>query len=389
LLGCGFVFADPPQDLYKAGNALYAEGKFADAAGKYQAAADTGFKNWVLEYNLGNACYRAGQLGKAILYYERAFRMNSGQGDVIYNLNLAATKAGEPELPSTALPALAWRLFYLLPINHLTLLATLLFIFICVAGGFALAGRNFLTGDLALGLGALFIVLSGWLGARIYSLEKPIGVVVTNVAEVRSGPNITYPANFTVPEGRRVLILEEQEAKRAKTIADATAVCLSTVDGKGEPDARMVLLKSYDERGFVFYTNLHSVKGKQLEKHPSAALTFYWDALQKQVRIQGKTEIVSEEEADAYWRTRARLSQLGAWASKQSEPLSSRTILIKDAAKLALQYGVRPVPRPPWWTGVRVIPRKIEFWHGRLNRLHDRFLYTKTSQGWSVNRLYP
>ena len=210
LLPC-CLLANSPQDLFKAGNQLYADGKFAEATQKYQAAADTGFKNWVLEYNLGNACYRAGQLGKGILHYERAFRMNSGQSDVIYNLNLATTKAGDPELPSTALPALAWRFFYLLSVNSLTLLTSLLFIFFCVVGGFALAGRNFLAADLALGLGVLLIALSGWLGARIYILEKPIGVVVTSVAEVRSGPNTTYPANFTVPEGHRVLILEEQE----------------------------------------------------------------------------------------------------------------------------------------------------------------------------------
>ena len=180
-----------------------------------------------------------------------------------------------------------------------------------------------------------------------------------------------------------------EEAKRAKTIVDATAMCLSSVDARGLPDARMVLLKHYDARGYVFYTNLRSAKGKQLEKHPQAALTFHWDALQKQVRMQGKTEIVSDEEADAYWKTRARLSQLGAWASRQSEPLSSRAVLLKDVAKLALQYGVRPVPRPLWWTGVRVIPHQIEFWQGQLNRLHDRFLYTRKGDGWQVQRLYP
>jgi len=166
-------------------------------------------------------------------------------------------------------------------------------------------------------------------------------------------------------------------------------MCVSTVDPKGRPDARMVLLKTYDERGFVFYTNLHSPKGKQLHHQPYAALTFYWEPLKKQVRIQGKTESVSDAEADAYWKTRARLSQLGAWASKQSEPLSSRTILVKDVAKLAIQYGVRPVPRPAWWTGVRVIPQSIEFWRGRLNRLHDRFLYTRKGDEWQVQRLYP
>jgi tetratricopeptide (TPR) repeat protein len=205
------AFADTGPDLFKAGNALYAGGKFSEAAQKYQAAADEGLKNWVLEYNLGNAYYRAGEMGKAILHYERAFRMNSGQNDVIYNLNLATNKAGDPELPAGALPVLAWRLFYFLSINALAVVTSLLFIFFCAATCFALAGRDFLKADAALGLGCLFMVLLGWLGARIYLLEHPQGVVVASVAEVRSGPNTTYPTNFTVPEGHRVLILDEQE----------------------------------------------------------------------------------------------------------------------------------------------------------------------------------
>jgi len=180
-----------------------------------------------------------------------------------------------------------------------------------------------------------------------------------------------------------------EAAKRAKTIVDPTAMCVATADGQGRPDARMVLLKGYDERGFVFYTNLHSPKGKQLHDHPYAALTFYWEPLKKQVRIQGKTEIVSDAEADAYWKTRARLSQLGAWASKQSEELSTRAILIKDVAQLAIKLGTGPVPRPPFWTGVRVIPERIEFWKAGMNRLHNRFLYTRKGDAWQVQRLYP
>jgi pyridoxamine 5'-phosphate oxidase len=180
-----------------------------------------------------------------------------------------------------------------------------------------------------------------------------------------------------------------EAAKRAKSIVDATAMCVSTVDQRSLPDARMVLLKTYDDRGFVFYTNLNSPKGRQLESHPYAALVFHWDALQKQIRIHGKAEIVPDAEADAYWRTRARLSQLGAWASKQSEELSTRAILIKDVAKLALKYGTGPVPRPPYWTGVRVIPQKIEFWQGQPNRLHDRFLYSLRNDRWQIARLYP
>ena len=179
------------------------------------------------------------------------------------------------------------------------------------------------------------------------------------------------------------------QAKRCSSIADPTAVCLSTVDAAGFPDSRMVLMKDFDERGMTFYTNLNSVKGRSLKKTARASLTFYWEPLGKQVRIQGKTEIVSNAEADAYWKTRPRLSQLGAWASKQSEILSNRAILLKDVAKLALKYGTGPVPRPPFWTGVRIIPHKIEFWQGHANRLHDRLLYTRTKKAWRINRLYP
>jgi len=166
-------------------------------------------------------------------------------------------------------------------------------------------------------------------------------------------------------------------------------MCVSTLDTDGFPDGRMVLLKEFDEHGFVFYTNLNSTKGRALKKTPKASLTFHWPPLERQVRIQGKIEFVTDAEADEYWRTRARLSQLGAWASKQSEVLSNCLILVKDVAKLALKYGTGPVPRPSYWTGIRVVPHKIEFWQGRPNRLHDRFLYTKKGSRWNIVRLYP
>ena len=178
-------------------------------------------------------------------------------------------------------------------------------------------------------------------------------------------------------------------ARACKAIPDATAMNVATLGTDGYPDSRMVLLKDFDSQGFVFYTNLNSVKGRALKKTPKAALTFHWASLERQVRIQGDTELVSDVEADAYWVTRPRLSQLGAWASKQSDVLPTRAILIKDVAKLALRYGTGPVPRPPYWTGIRVIPRRIEFWQGRANRLHDRFLYTRTGSQWKVVRLYP
>ncbi len=179
------------------------------------------------------------------------------------------------------------------------------------------------------------------------------------------------------------------EAARCKQIVDATAMCLSTQDTDGYPSGRMVLLKEFDDRGFVFYTNLHSAKGRGLAKTAKAALTFHWAPLQKQVRVQGNTERVSDKEADAYWVTRPRATQLGAWASHQSEALSSRTVLLKDVAKYALKFGIGPVPRPPHWTGIRIIPRKIEFWTGKASRLHDRILFTRKPTGWSSVRLYP
>ena len=164
---------------------------------------------------------------------------------------------------------------------------------------------------------------------------------------------------------------------------------LATLNPNGYPDARMVLLKDFDERGFTFYTNLNSVKGRSLKKAARAALVFYWEPLARQVRIQGKTEIVSGKEADAYWKSRPRLSQLGAWASQQSDVLPHRDVLLKEVARLARHYGAGPIPRPPYWTGVRVIPHHIEFWQGRANRLHDRLLYTKAKNRWRIDRLYP
>lgn len=179
------------------------------------------------------------------------------------------------------------------------------------------------------------------------------------------------------------------DAQRAKGVVDATAFCLSTVAKDGSPEGRMVLMKDFDERGFVFYTNLKSVKGRAIAAHPQAAITFHWAPLERSVRIQGSTELVSDAEADRYWVTRPRATQIGAWASHQSEELSSRAVLLKDAAKFALKFGVGPVPRPPHWTGVRIIPQKIEFWQGQPSRLHDRFLFTKAGKSWKQVRLYP
>jgi len=170
----------------------------------------------------------------------------------------------------------------------------------------------------------------------------------------------------------------------------ATAFCLSTLDLNGFPEGRMVLLKEFDARGFAFYTNLHSPKGRSIAGHPRAAMTFYWQPLERQVRVQGNTELVSDAEADAYFHSRPRLSQLGAWASQQSQPLKSRFTLMREVVSFALKYPTGTIPRPPQWTGIRIKPLNMEFWQAGANRLHDRFQYQKQSGGsWSVTRLYP
>lgn len=167
------------------------------------------------------------------------------------------------------------------------------------------------------------------------------------------------------------------------------AACLSTVSGNGEPEGRMILLKEADERGFVFYTNLNSPKAQALQAHPQASLTFYWEKLRRQVRLTGRTEKVSGAEADAYFQSRPRDSQLGAWASFQSEVLDKRETLEKRFAELSRKYEGSVIPRPVHWSGYRIVPDKIEFWIERPNRLHDRFLYERKGKDWTVTRLNP
>ena len=167
------------------------------------------------------------------------------------------------------------------------------------------------------------------------------------------------------------------------------AMCLSTVDEDGDPQGRVVLLKAVEDGGFVFYTNLHSPKVRHLRKRPGAALTFYWEGLDRQVRIRGDAEPVDEETADAYFRTRPRGSQVGAWASDQSTPLGGREELERRFEEEERRFEGREVPRPPHWSGLRVVPRVVEFWQGRPDRLHDRFRYTREGQGWRIERLSP
>ncbi|MEO3429098.1 pyridoxamine 5'-phosphate oxidase [Pelagibius sp. CAU 1746] len=172
---------------------------------------------------------------------------------------------------------------------------------------------------------------------------------------------------------------------------DPNAMALSTVGGDGMPSCRMVLLKGYDESGFVFYTNYESRKGRQLLATPKAALLFHWKSLRRQVRIEGAVAQVSDAEADAYFASRHKQSQIGAWASQQSRPLEGRFELEKRVALYAAKYAVAQVPRPPHWSGFRLVPRLIEFWQDGAFRLHDRLVYTRQDAGddWQTERLYP
>ena len=171
---------------------------------------------------------------------------------------------------------------------------------------------------------------------------------------------------------------------------DPNAVALATVDPDGLPDVRMVLLKGFDEHGFVFYTNFESAKGREILSSMKAALCFHWKSLRRQVRIRGPVEIVSDEEADAYFATRPRGSRIGAWASKQSRPLESRFALEKAVAEYTARHVVGEIPRPQHWSGFRIVPSSIEFWHDRPFRLHDRIQFNRSADGgWDKTRLYP
>lgn len=169
---------------------------------------------------------------------------------------------------------------------------------------------------------------------------------------------------------------------------EPTAMCLSTSDKSGKPSSRMVLLKKFDERGFVFYTNYESRKAVELSENPFGALLFYWDILERQIRIEGKVEKISYTESEEYFKSRPYTARLGAIASKQSRPLKSRFTLMKQVAQLMLKYPVN-VPLPENWGGYRLLPDSFEFWQGRENRLHDRFYYSRKNEIWTVIRLYP
>ena len=190
------------------------------------------------------------------------------------------------------------------------------------------------------------------------------------------------------PISRFIELLEQASAR--PDIREPTATAVATADAQGRPAVRMLLLKGVDERGFVYFTNFESRKGREMAENPNVALCIHWQPLEMQVRVEGEVERVSDEEADEYFATRGRGSQIGAWASLQSRPLSDRAELEARIREVERRYEGLDIPRPPHWSGFRVVPRRIEFWSGRDARLHDREVYhADGAGGWTIERLYP
>jgi len=215
-------------------------------------------------------------------------------------------------------------------------------------------------------------------------------LLVTDQAPIQHREGLTHGDFTEVDEPLQLFAAWIEEASKSEP-ADASAMTLATVDAEGLPNARMVLLKGFDERGFVFYTNLDSPKARELDRTPKAALVFHWKSLSRQVRVRGPVERVEDAVADAYFATRPRLAQIGAWASKQSAPLENRMAFERAVAFQMARFAVGKVPRPPNWSGYRVMPLVMEFWQDRPYRLHDRIAFGRgtLASPWRKTRLYP
>ena len=207
---------------------------------------------------------------------------------------------------------------------------------------------------------------------------------------------IESAASSTSNDDYHPLYLEAINAfreKHARTVElgvrEPSAMSLATVDANGQPSVRTVLLRGIDERGFVFFTNSQSRKGTQMAGNPQVALTFFWDAWAEQVHVEGRVEVISDSESDQYWKSRARLSQIGAWASDQSRPLPDRDEFMARVAEIEKRFEGQDVLLPPHWFGYRVVPHRIELWSGREGRLHERYVYKADGETWTKQMLYP
>jgi pyridoxamine 5'-phosphate oxidase len=199
----------------------------------------------------------------------------------------------------------------------------------------------------------------------------------------------SYDDPIPDPIARFALLLDAARRVGVDRLPEPTAFALATADGGGRPSVRMVLLKDASDAGFVFYTNFGSRKGRDLLARPAAAMCFHWQPLDRQVRVDGSIERVTDEEADAYFATRPRGSQLGAWASRQSEPMADPRELDRRLAEFEARFAGGPVPRPPYWSGFRLVPERVEFWISQPSRLHTRHLYSRDGARWRIETLYP
>lgn len=214
---------------------------------------------------------------------------------------------------------------------------------------------------------------------------------MTDTTDAIKHPSRLTPGDFTTADEPFALFADWLDEASASEPNDPNAMALATVDGDGLPDVRMVLMKGFDADGWVFYSHVASQKGREIAANPKAALLFHWKSLRRQVRIRGAVTPVTPDEADAYFATRPKQAQIGAWASKQSQPLESRFAFEQAIAKVAATHIVGEVPRPPGWSGFRITPSRIEFWHDRPFRLHDRIEFIRDAPGaaWDKTRLYP